>query len=397
MATNYNPGVPMEGLVAFFNPSEERGLPGDGTNIVTNTDLITGWDRNSYNAGIVQNDGANPPGVASSFNNFSFYDNNTDGYSYWFSYGDYLPAKVQGALYRTTVWTKTRDKNFNINMYTADNSEVGRVSSDNVTIPSDQQWYRPSWIWQNPTNSQSKSLSFNYTFGNSQGEAQRSWLCYPEVQRITQLADLSGGRNNCTISSNVGYAGWRNGHLQTYVTTDSYLTSNMTMGSYFPVDAPWTWTVWAKATSVPTADVRGVLIGCANYGGAAIYWYSNGSNVQPFGYLRQTSAYRNTTFGTMNTNQWYHLTMVNSYSDTSFKFYMNGVLVGSAARDNTAYGNGAASLTWGISKPNEVDGGGTSTYRGFPGQIGKIMLYNNEFSATQVAQHYQAQRGFYGV
>jgi Concanavalin A-like lectin/glucanases superfamily len=397
MALVYNPGVLRNGLVAYYNPSSEASLPGNGINLVTNTDLITGWDRTGYNTGIIQNDGPNPPGVAASFNNFSFYDNDTNRNSYWYSYGDFVPGKVQGALYRTKVWTKTRDRNFAIAMYTADNSEAGRVFGDYPSIPGDQQWYHPTWTWQNPTNSQSASLSFQYSYGNPQGETQRSWLCLPEIQRITQLVDLSGNRNNCTLGTTVGYNNWRNGSLQMNSgDTTSRVDSSMALGSKFPVDAAWTWSVWARATSVPATTIKGVIIGATSYGGAAIYWYSNGTNITPFGFLRQTSAYRNTTFGSMTTNRWHHLTMVNSRASTNFSFYMDGVLIGSAGRDNTAYNNGAAGLTWGISKP-DVDGGGSDTYRSFPGTIGEIMLYDVEQTQAEIAANYQAQRTKYGV
>lgn len=397
MALVYNPGILRNGLVAYYNPSNEASLPGNGINLVTNTDLVTGWDRTSYNTGIIQNDGANPPGVAPSFNNFSFYDLDANRNAYWYSYGDYVPGKVQGALYRTKVWTKTKDRNFTIAMYTADNSELGRVFADFVAIPGDQQWYHPTWTWRNPTNSQSASLSFNYQFGNAQGESQRSWLCLPEIQRITQLVDLSGNRNNCTLGSTIDYTGWRNGFLKAYPTeTTSRVDSSMKLGSKFPVDASWTWSVWARVDTIPANGTKGTLIGATSYGGAAIFWGSDGTTVTSFAFLRQTSAYRNTNPTAMNLNQWYHLTMVNSRTSNEFRYYMNGVLVGTASRDTTAYNNSGADLTWGISKP-EVDGGGTSTYRSWTGSIGEIMLYDVEQTEAEIAANYRSQRTRYGV
>lgn len=395
MAIQYNAYVPLEGLVAYFNPSEERGLDGDGTNVVTNLDLST-WS-NGYNTSTMSNSVANPPGVPSTVMNWSWYDANTDQSGYVYNYNDFVTPMTHGALYRVRVWIRTKDKNFNISMYTADNAETGRVNGDNVVIPNDQEWYRASWTFRDPANSQSNSLSFNFSYGNPQGENQRTWMCYPYQEKLTRLVDLSGAGNHGTLGSTIDYSSWRKGHLlTTFADTTSTVSTNMILGSTFPVESSWTWTCWAKVSAVPPTAYNGVLIGATSYGGAAIYWYSNGSTVIVYGHLRQTSASRSTTTYNLTTNQWYHLTMVNSSSDSTFKLYVNGALVGSTVRDSTDYNNNGSSLNWGISLP-QVAGGGSETYRCWPGYVGKTMLYSNEFTATQVAQHYNAQRGFYGV
>jgi hypothetical protein len=180
------------------------------TNVITNTNLDTGWSK-GYCTGIQWNDIPPPLGVNSSV--VSFYDADTTTSGYWYCYGDYAP-QVQGQVYTVSLYVKTLDSNFRIAAYTADNSEVGRIFTEYITVPNDGEWHRVIWnSFTNPADSQSNSLSFNFSYGNPQGESQRTWLCAPQMEpkdhatpfvngsRIGVVHDCSEYGNNATLDS----------------------------------------------------------------------------------------------------------------------------------------------------------------------------------------------------
>lgn len=149
------------------------------TNVVTNTNLDTGWSKD-YCGGIRWNDCISPVPNAPVV---SFYNNGSnEKHGYWYSYGDYAP-QTPGVEYTVSIYVKTRDSNFRIQMYTADNSETGRVMGATLSVPNDMQWHRLTWTFTNPTNSQSDSLSFKFWYGNADNtEDQRTWLCAPQME-----------------------------------------------------------------------------------------------------------------------------------------------------------------------------------------------------------------------
>ncbi|WP_105618476.1 hypothetical protein [Vallitalea okinawensis] len=148
------------------------------TNIVTNTDLKTGWST-GYLTDIKYNDIAPPVGISS--NVISFIDAN-DQSGYLYCYGNYAP-QVPNTTYTVSMWIKTLDSNFRIKFYTADNSETGRYSSEYIKVPNDGKWHKIIWnSFLNPGDSQSDSLSFHFYFGNPQGDLQRTWFCCPQME-----------------------------------------------------------------------------------------------------------------------------------------------------------------------------------------------------------------------
>ncbi|MCK9393802.1 InlB B-repeat-containing protein, partial [bacterium] len=148
------------------------------TNILLNVDLDYGWTKD-YNTGILWNDIAGPTGVTAPV--VSFYDADTSQAGIWYSFGDYAPQDVS-TTYTISVYVKTNDSNFYIRAYTADNSETGRQYTDYTLVPNDSAWHRISWTITTPSDTTSDSLSFHYTFGNAQGETQRTWLCAPQME-----------------------------------------------------------------------------------------------------------------------------------------------------------------------------------------------------------------------
>ena len=128
-------------------------------NIVTNTDLsATSWSKN-YNADISYNyDG--PEGTNAIVANFK--DANSDGSSYWFSYGDFAPQE-DGTIYTISLWVKTEDS-ISIHAYTCDNSETGRKSTGYINVNPSDGWKR---VVLNPitTNNPNDCDSLSFQWG----------------------------------------------------------------------------------------------------------------------------------------------------------------------------------------------------------------------------------------
>ena len=151
------------GIGVSTNTITTRLYPGQPTtNVVTNTNLDTGWSKD-YQSSIVFNEIEPPVGINSP--TVGFNRGNTSGY--WYSYGDYAPQDPN-VTYTVSMYVKTLDSNFNINYYTADNSETGRVWGPYINVPNNGNWNRIVWpSFQNPSNSQSDSLSFNFSYNKS--------------------------------------------------------------------------------------------------------------------------------------------------------------------------------------------------------------------------------------
>tara|TARA_B100000929_G_scaffold289501_1_gene280323 strand:+ start:2775 stop:5699 length:2925 start_codon:yes stop_codon:yes gene_type:complete len=172
-------------------------------NVIQNTNLDTGWSK-GYCADIRWNDIDPPEGVESQVVSFIDSDNQI---GYWYSYGDYAP-QLPGQTYTASLYVKTVDPNFQIRFYTADNSETGRYSSSYITVPNDGKWHRIIWpSFTNPSDSQSDSLSFRFSFGAPQGEGQRTWFCAPQLEPKDHATDFVVGERIglITDSSTQGY------------------------------------------------------------------------------------------------------------------------------------------------------------------------------------------------
>ena len=164
-------------------------------NTISNTNLNTGWSQ-GYCTSIQWNDIAPPAGIDSPV--VSFFDYDTNLSSYWYSYGDYA-QQIPNTTYTVSMYVKTNDSNFRIRFYTADNYELGRVYSGYITVANDGDWHRVVWpSFLNPADSQSNSLSFQFNFGNPQGETQRTWLCAPQMEKGTS-ATAYNSIDNTTV------------------------------------------------------------------------------------------------------------------------------------------------------------------------------------------------------
>lgn len=165
------------------------------TNVVTNTNLDTGWSKGYTRYALVPDTSVDPPvGVDSpvvSFQNSSTSSTN----SYWYSYGNYAP-QVPGVTYTISVYARTVGSNFGVRAYTADNSETGRYWGDMQYATGDGNWYRLSWTFTNASDSQSDSLSFNLDVPIN----QRVWLCAPMMEANTHKTKYVVGSRSATNS-----------------------------------------------------------------------------------------------------------------------------------------------------------------------------------------------------
>lgn len=164
-------------------------------NVVTNTNLDTGWSK-GYCTAITWNEIEPPEGIDSPVAGFidtQMAGESGAGSGYWYCYGNYAP-QIPGVEYTISIYAKTRDPNFKIVAYTANNSEKGRYWGGAKTIPNDGEWHRVTWTFTNAADSESDSLSFYFTYGEqNSGELQRTWLCAPQMEPKAFATTFVGG------------------------------------------------------------------------------------------------------------------------------------------------------------------------------------------------------------
>jgi hypothetical protein len=203
MSVSGGPDIITNGLILNLDAANIKSFNGEPTtNVVTNTNLNTGWSQ-GYCTSIIWNNIDPPFGIDSPV--VSFYDSDTSKSGYWYSYGDYAP-QVPSTIYTVSLYVKTNDSNFRISFYTADNAETGRYWSEYITVSNDNNWHRIIWnSFTNPSNSQSDSLSFHFYFGNVQGESQRTWLCAPQMEAKSYATPFVNGTRGTTVATGGGF------------------------------------------------------------------------------------------------------------------------------------------------------------------------------------------------
>jgi len=184
--------MPTDNSVASSNKSW-KGAP--VTNVVTNTNLNTGWSQ-GYNTDIVFNDYPPPNGINSQV--VSFRDADGNGSGYWYSYGDYAPQSPS-TTYAVSVYARTAGSGtFSIQPYTANNSETGRQWLNTLTVPNDGKWHRLEFnTITTPSNTQSDSLSFHFP---SITANKRCWLCAPQMTATSYHVPFFDGTRSNTES-----------------------------------------------------------------------------------------------------------------------------------------------------------------------------------------------------
>ena len=376
--------VITEGLVLNVEPNHIACFADNKpvTNVVTNTNLDTGWAK-GYQRDIVFNDGPGPVGVDSPVVGF----NRGQSSGYWYSYGDYAP-QTPGETYVVSVWVKTNDPSFNLNYYTANNSEAGRKWGPHIGVPGDGQWHRIEWpSFVNSATSQSDSLSFNFNFSQPIGDdTSRVWLCAPMMHTGTEhvpfvagtraqnnLIDLSGKSTEGIVLGNPKQDAQGNLVLDG---AGDHLQFNS--HSAFNVDARTIEIKFKMNSSYP------------NFAPLAVY--ANGSSSTNRMWLGiQNNKFQMHGWGTddptgtttINAGEWY--TCVFSYDKSSqqMKVYTNGKL--ESTRTNSQGGISAvAGMNWYV---GAVPGSWNSvTYSDMT--LASFKVYDRILSDEEVAQNY---------
>ena len=150
------------------------------TNVVTNTNLDTGWSK-GYTDNIQWND-TSPPIDGSKLQVVSFTNDDTGGQGYWYCYGNYAP-QADATTYTVSVWAKTdQTSNVQIKFYTADNGESDRHWSEAKYVNAAEGWKKIVWnsfTTANPTDSDSLSFWYDDLY---EGGYTRLWLWGPQME-----------------------------------------------------------------------------------------------------------------------------------------------------------------------------------------------------------------------
>ena len=309
-----------DGLVAYykFDDFQEPTI-----NIVTNTNLDTGWSK-GYQSNIIFDEISSPMKIDSP--NVGFERGNTSGY--WYSYGDYSP-QVPGQIYTVSVYAKTIDPNFSIRFYTADNSEVGRFWSSSIPVSNNEMWNRI--VWNSFVDSQSDSLSFNFSFASSIGDPNsRTWLSSPQMEpkayatpfvigtRTGTVKDYSMNINDAILSLSTTprwvYDEDRKSGAYSFNGNDNVITSNNT----FALGNNLSICFWTKPSM---SSVKEMVIH-GDPGNGAFELYQSGTSIVLRGGATSPSV---TGSNALTISNWSHV--CGTISNTVGKVYSNGVLL----------------------------------------------------------------------
>lgn len=92
---------------------------------------------------------------------------------------------------------------------------------------------------------------------------------------------------------------------------------------------------------------------------------------------------------TINSNQWYHCAFTRS--GTTFKAYLNGVLVATNTNNNFSGTSGMSVIRIGYSSDYDASD------RTFEGSVGPVMIHTKQLSDSEVLQNFSAQKGRFGL
>ena len=371
--------VTSEGLVAHWRMGDNYYVEGT-ENVLKNTNLDTGWGK-GYQSNIIFNEIESPLGPGYS----TVGHERAASTGYWYSYGDYAPQEP-GATYTVSLYVKTLDSNFKIRFYTADNSEVGRFSSGQIAVPNDGNWHRVVWpSFQNPANSESDSLSFNFSYGGAIGDpSTRTWFSVPQMEkkdhatpfvsgtRLGRLVDLSPYSNHGSSAINESFTltedrfGKEGGAM---VFSGDPLTSHISIVNpiVFQDGEPWSVSLWVYRQVPPSTDRGG--IGNRGYptisfqNSNALFWI-NSSNMTTL------------SFGKPITDSWHMLTFIVNQN-----------------REITTFVDGqqtsSATLSSGYFRISSI-GSGNTTNRPFKGYMDDIRVYNRALSESEIKSLYDS-------
>ncbi|MFA5459029.1 MAG: LamG domain-containing protein [Bacilli bacterium] len=349
-------------------------------NVITNTNLDTGWSK-GYQTNIIYNE-IPPPMEIFDSPVVGFDRGNTAGY--WFSYGDYAP-QVAGETYTVSLYIKTKDSNFSIRFYTADNAEVGRYWSEYITVPNDGNWHRIVWpSFVNPTDSQSDSLSFNFSYAGAIGDpGTRTWFCAPQMEAKTYVSPFVNGTRSGIVKDYSSKD--NNGTLQPATTPKWVKDGKVGEGTYqfgisgwkyiltnaSPVGGTLTLCAWVNPTKYPFE--RSTILQSTNPNGYYLTLANDGS-LQSHYYGTTPAGYHSTRGGVIPLNKWTFT--CTSWDGNHNRLYINGELL----KTVTTTGGGVISASLNI--------GAESLARQFYGKIDEVRIYNRALSDKEVQYIY---------
>jgi hypothetical protein len=363
------------------------------TNILTNTNLDTGWSK-GYNKDILVNDYPPPKGIDSQV--YSFIDKDGNGNGYWYSYGDYAPQDPS-TRYSISLWVRTLGDDFLLRAYTANNSELGRQYTNVITIPGDGEWHRAEFnSFITPSTTESDSLSYQFT---SFPANQRVWICAPQMEANSHstpfvigtrsntqgLLDLTG---NSTIDlSNVSFDD--NGEI-TFDGTDDRII--ITPRKQYAITEPWTTELVFKPTVEGDNSWNGLFGGSLSQGG---YWMFHSAGNLTYYEGSSTATGTKITYrpwsksNTFTTNNYHHLTIC--YTPTSvitgrFDLYYNG-------------GEKVDTFNWTFDWSYSLDmqnvGAGDGRYG--TNDVHYFKQYNKTLTADEVAQNFRCVKSRFNI
>lgn len=407
MALGHGANIVRDGLVFAYDMANTKkswkGAP--TTNVVTNTDLDTGWSKN-YCTDILWNDYPPPNGVTSQV--VSFVDADGNGSGYWYSYGNYAPQEPS-TTYCISVYARTVGSDWTIRAYTANNSEVGRQFTNTLVCPGDGNWHRLEFnAITTPADTQSDSLSFIFP---SIPAGQRCWLCAPQMTATEVHVPFVNGTRN----SSEALIDWTK---NTVLTVDSLLyqsdntfkfdgtgtVDGVVPGSNILIDETLTNTnnypngctylFWLNV-DIDSPDRMSLLWGRGTIEHIEVFTSSK--------YFRTEAATQNgysfgsSTFPYDIRGVWAQFAIVfaNAEENRPVRWYQNGEIFHTGSLDN---GTNPGGEYFSFSRIGRSTGSTSYTYAtSFKGQLPVFQVYNRALTESEVKQNFEALRGRYGI
>ena len=390
MSSRYGGKIVTDGLVLCLDAHDAKSYAGEPTtNVVTYTNLDTGWSK-GYQSNIVYNDIEPPAGISSQVVGHTRGNNS----GYWYSYGDYAPQDPS-VEYVVSMYVKTLDSNFRIAFYTADNGEAGRYWSSYITVPNDGKWHRVVWdSFTNPSNSQSDSLSFNFSYNGAIGNAStKTWFCAPQMEAKSYATpfvdgtrsatngwvDRTGNSTGGTLTNMIGTGAshYRDGQVIMPV-ANSYLDFDGS-DDYVTVSATGTKTVevWFNPDTTSATNI----LYCPHTNG-----YDNWLSFSTLVGLVGTESADTNNFsiygGSVSAGNWYQAVAI--IDGTTATLYVNGSQVATTTKTFTI-GSWSGNATIGRR------GALSQSYAN--AQIAVVRVYNKALTAAEVLSNYNTTKG----
>jgi hypothetical protein len=172
-----------------------------------------------------------------------------------------------------------------------------------------------------------------------------------------------------TFANDYAPAGFSNNYSVSLDGTNDYLSLASTIN--LP-DGPRTISAWVNFSSV-SGTFNTIVGATAGNGYRGLHWSPSNGYIYFYG-VDQTGRYKNYT-GSITTNTWYHLMIVDNDSGSAgnFKIYVNGTDIGTPAP--------SANTTAPLAMEFEFIGKGGSSNE-FPGLIDEVAIWNSDQSAN---------------